>query len=77
MHDEEHEFSGGARWAKRPINNANLAAIAVYYRRVPAFERLLKNSNKDFEKYFSQVTLLSKLAKEERTRRMESLVYEE
>jgi len=77
LHEEDPEYSGLARWAKRPINNANLAAIAVYYRRVPAFERLLKNSNKDFEKYFSQVTLLSKLAKEERTRRMESLVYEE
>ncbi len=76
LHVEDPEYSGLARWAKRPINNANLAAIAVYYQQVPVFERLLKNNDGDLEKYFAEVKSLSKLAKEERIRRMESLVRE-
>jgi predicted aminopeptidase len=76
LHEEDPEHSGLARWAERPINNANLAAIAVYYRQVPVFERLLKNNDGDLEKYFAEVKSLSKLAKEERIRRMESLVRE-
>ena len=76
LHEEDPEHSGLARWAERPINNANLAAIAVYYRQVPVFERLLKNNDGNLEKYFAEVKSLSKLAKEERIRRMESLVRE-
>ena len=76
LHAEDSEYSGLARWAKRPINNANLAAIAVYYRQVPVFERLLKNNDGDLEKYFVEVKSLSKLAREERIGRMESLLHE-
>ena len=76
LHAKDPEYSGLARWAERPINNANLAAIAVYYRQVPVFERLLKNNDGNLEKYFAEVKSLSKLAKEERIRRMESLVRE-
>jgi len=76
LHAEDPEYSGLARWAERPINNANLAAIAVYYRQVPVFERLLKNNDGDLEKYFVEVKSLSKLAREERIGRMESLLHE-
>ena len=76
LHTEDREFSGLARWAKRPINNANLAAIAIYYRQVPVFERLLEKSDGDLEKYFAEVKSLSKLAKEERIRKMQSLEHE-
>ena len=76
LHAKDPEYSGLARWAERPINNANLAAIAVYYRQVPVFELLLKKNGDDLEKYFAEVKSLSKLAKEERIRKMESLVHE-
>jgi predicted aminopeptidase len=66
-------YSGIARWAKRPINNATLSAIAVYYRQVPAFERLLEKCGGDLEEFFAEVEELSKLSKDERMKRMEML----
>jgi len=73
LHSKDPEYIGLARWAKRPINNANLAAIAVYYRQVSAFERLLANHADDIQKYFSEVELISSLSKEDRIKKMRSL----
>ena len=77
LHSEDPEYSGLSRWAKRPINNANLAAIAVYYRQVPAFDRILVGRGGNLEEYFSEVELISRLSKEERMEKMQSLVADE
>ena len=77
LHAEDPEYSALARWAKRPINNANLAAITVYYRYVQAFEILLDRNGGVLEKYFSEVKSLSKLAKEDLRKKMESLIHED
>jgi predicted aminopeptidase len=76
LHQNDPEYSGVARWAERPINNATLSAIAVYHRQVPAFERLLEECDGDLEKFFAEVVALSKLAKDERAKRMEKLTHE-
>jgi len=74
LHSEDPEYIGLAHWAKRPINNANLAAIAVYHRQVSAFEQLLANHANDLEKYFSAVEEITILPKEERKKKMQSLM---
>ena len=76
LHAEDPEYSRLAQWAKRQINNAKLAGVAVYYRQVHVFELLLEKSGGDFEKYFAEVKSLSILAKEERIKKMELLFRE-
>jgi len=66
LHDEDPEYSRLARWAKRPLNNANLAAIAVYNQNVSAFSRMHERNDRDFRQYFEAVESLAKIPKTER-----------
>ena len=55
-------------------NNALLAAFASYSQLVPAFERTLADAKGDLGVFYERVRAMSKLDKDERTRRLEAQV---
>jgi predicted aminopeptidase len=64
------ETSGGSlnydRWFTEPINNAKLAAVAIYQGGVADFLSLLKACDGDFKKFFAEVEQISRLPSEKR-----------
>ncbi len=63
-------FNGYDNWFAQEINNAQLNTVATYYDLVPAFQKLLRESNDDFETFYQKVHALGKLAKAERHRKL-------
>ena len=59
-------YAGYDRFFAEPLSNAHLASIATYNDYVPAFRAMLRR-DKDFRKFYREVTLLSKRDKPERT----------
>lgn len=57
-------YSGYDAWFARPINNAQLNTIAVYYELVPAFEALLERESGDLGAFYRSVEKLGKMRKE-------------
>ena len=51
------------RWFARMPNNAQLASVAIYTQRVPAFEALLREQGGDLPKFFAAVKALAQLDK--------------
>ncbi|MDH3254074.1 MAG: aminopeptidase, partial [Acidobacteriota bacterium] len=77
---KQREFSGleqrlaqQAGGGTRALNNADLAAIDAYSRRIPAFEALFRHSGEDFERFFARVRELAGLERTERDRRLVDL----
>ncbi len=66
--------SGYDRWFQQPINNAKLNTISTYYHLVPAFHTILRASGGDWEKFYRDVSNLSRLSKKERHARLEELL---
>ena len=62
-----------ARWFKGPLNNAQLASVAVYTERIPAFDALLEREGGDLGSFYSAVRDLSELPRPERDRRLDDL----
>lgn len=54
-------FEGYDYWFAEPINNAKLAAVAIYRRWVPDFERLLAACSGDFARFYREVAALAEL----------------
>lgn len=54
------------RWFNEPINNAKLAAVAIYQAYVADFLRLLKRCGGDFKPFFAEVEQISRLPSEKR-----------
>lgn len=74
--DLKKEWAGYDRydaWFARPINNAQLGAVAAYTERVPAFTALLNESGGDFERFFRAVEALGDLPEEQRSARLDAL----
>jgi len=59
-------YAGYDRFFAEPLSNAHLASIATYNDYVPAFRAMLRR-DKDFRKFYREVTQLSKRDKSERT----------
>lgn len=59
-------FGGYDRWFDAPINNAKLAAIAVYRDLVPAFTRLLQLCDGDYQRFYGLVERIGALDKDQR-----------
>jgi predicted aminopeptidase len=59
-------FDGYDYWFDAPINNAKLAAVAIYRDLVPEFDRLLAACGGDFQRFYGAVASLSELQAEER-----------
>jgi len=71
--DPLHEFTGYDRYFAQPLNNANLAAIATYTQRVPAFAKLLAEEAGDLPRFYEAVRRLASLPKDERDARLDAL----
>jgi predicted aminopeptidase len=65
-------FAGYDDWFEGPINNAKLAAVAIYRKLVPDFERLLASCGGDFARFYSKVAELGELARRARRVRLAS-----
>jgi predicted aminopeptidase len=61
-------YQGYDRWFKEPINNAKLAAVAIYHDRVPDFVRLLKECGGDFRRFYATVSQIGCLPPVQRYR---------
>jgi predicted aminopeptidase len=59
-------------WLQRPLDNADLAAVADYEALVPAFRRLFEESD-SFTRFYEAVTELAGLDEEARTARLTTL----
>ena len=67
-------FAGFDRWFEGKPNNALLASIAIYTKKVPAFQALLAREGGDLQRFYAEVKALARLSKPERTAALESLM---
>jgi predicted aminopeptidase len=63
-------FDGYDYWFEAPINNAKLAAVAIYRELVPDFERLLDACDNDFARFFEAAAELEDLQPSARRRQL-------
>lgn len=66
-------FSGYDRWFAQPLGNAQLASVAIYTQRVPAFEALLKQQDGDLPRFYAAARELAALPAAERNARLDVL----
>jgi predicted aminopeptidase len=59
-------FTGYDWWFEQPLNNAQLASVAIYTQLVPAFERILRENGGDLPRFYAEVERLAALPKAQR-----------
>jgi len=59
-------FAGYDPWFARQPNNANLASVVIYTRKVPVFQALLAREGGDLPRFYAAVKALARLEKRER-----------
>jgi len=67
-------YSGYDKWMSQDLNNAHLALIATYNDHIPAFRKLFKNVNNDYELFYQQVEKISELDKDKRSEELNKLM---
>jgi predicted aminopeptidase len=67
-------FPGYDHWFSQKPNNALLASVSIYSRRVPAFQALLARENGDLERFYAAVRQMARLGKIERTAALDHLM---
>ena len=67
-------YDGYDRWFAGPLNNAQLASVAVYSQWVAAFEALLARENASLPHFYEAVKALAALPREERDATLRTLV---
>ncbi|MGI9025760.1 MAG: aminopeptidase [Burkholderiaceae bacterium] len=67
-------FAGYDRYFAQALNNANLAAVATYTQRVPAFAKLLAEANGDLPRFYQAVRGLAQLPVAERNAHLDALI---
>lgn len=67
-------FAGYDHWFARAPNNALLASVGIYTRRVPAFQALLEREGGDLERFYAAAKALARLSKPERIAALERLM---
>ena len=67
------DYPGYDRWFAQKPNNAQLASIAIYTQRVPAFQALLAREGNDLARFYAAVKELAALPKEQRDERLGAL----
>jgi len=55
-----------SKWMSGPLNNAQLGAISLYREFVPAFRKIFRLCENDFEKFYSYVAMIAKLPEKQR-----------
>lgn len=63
-------FAGYDWWFAEPLNNAQLASVAMYTQLVAGFEALLRDSAGDMRAFYEEVARLAKLPEPARTARL-------
>lgn len=63
-------FRGYDRWFEQQPNNAQIASVAIYTQRVPAFQALLRAQGGDLPAFYREVDALAALPREERTAKL-------
>jgi predicted aminopeptidase len=66
-------YAGYDAWFAKPLNNAQLNTVATYHDLVPAFERLIKESGGDLEKFYASAKAIGKLPKDQRRAKLREL----
>lgn len=66
-------FHGYDRWFAQEPNNALLASVGIYSKRVPAFQALLAREGGDLERFYAATKKLARLPKPDRTAALEAL----
>ena len=66
-------FHGYDRWFAQEPNNALLASVGIYSKRVPAFQALLAREGGDLQRFYAAAKKLARLPKPERTAALEAL----
>jgi predicted aminopeptidase len=59
-------FSGYDGWFSQPLNNAQLASVAIYTQLVPAFQRILTAQQGDMKRFYIEVERIAGLPHEKR-----------
>jgi len=67
---------GYDRWFAGPLNNAQLATVASYNDLVPAFARLLENSEGDLALFYAVVNEMTRLRPDQRAEMLRTLMPE-
>jgi predicted aminopeptidase len=67
-------FAGYDHWFARPPNNALLASVGIYTKRVPAFQALLAREGGDLQRFYGAARELARLGKIQRTAALDSLM---
>ena len=60
-------------WFAGPLNNAQIASVAVYTQRVSAFTALLRQTGGDLPRFYAEVAALARLPRPERDGRLAAL----
>jgi predicted aminopeptidase len=68
-----YQYTGYDRYFAQHLNNANLAAVATYSRRVPAFAKLIADDGGDMRRFYRDAEAISKLPLAERNARLDAL----
>lgn len=69
-------YRGYDHWFSRTLTNAHLVSAATYYGCVPGLERVLKEVNGDFPRFYDEARKLAKLSKDDRHARVCSAIAE-
>lgn len=67
-------FAGYDHWFAREPNNALLASVGIYTKRVPAFQAILEREGRDLTRFYAAAKALARLPKPERTAALERLM---
>ena len=67
-------FAGYDRWFAQEPNNALLASVGIYTKRVPAFRALLAREGGDLKRFYAAARALARMGKPERTAALERLM---
>lgn len=67
-------FAGYDHWFAQGPNNALLASVGIYTKRVPAFQALLEREGNDLPRFYAAAKALARLPKPERTAALDSLM---
>jgi predicted aminopeptidase len=59
-------FAGYDWWFDQPLNNAQIASVAMYTQLVPGFQKLLAESGGDLPRFYAAVKALAKAPEKER-----------
>jgi predicted aminopeptidase len=65
-------YPGYDNWFKEPLNNAKLISVSTYYDYVPAFIKILEQSDGHLEQFYRHCEELAELSKSERHRRLQN-----